>query len=121
MHGWASYEDLPEVCGTSRASILASRYEPWGLVANESLAAGTPVIMSQACGAYPDLSTSDSLVFDPNSEVELADRMHTLSTLSMTDYATLQQIGYELVAEQSVAKWAIRMHDAVHIARENMI
>lgn len=37
------------------AFILPSLIEPWGLVVNEALAAGLPVIVSENCGCAPDL------------------------------------------------------------------
>lgn len=35
--------------------ILASTYEPWGLVVNEAMAAGLPVLVSSICGCSLDL------------------------------------------------------------------
>lgn len=39
--------------------ILPSEDEPWGLVINEAMAAGLPVIASDECGAYMDLVSND--------------------------------------------------------------
>ena len=35
--------------------ILPSTYEPWGLVVNEAMAAGMPVLVSNEVGAHYDL------------------------------------------------------------------
>lgn len=35
--------------------ILPSYHEPWGLVVNEAMAAGLPVIVSNECGSSLDL------------------------------------------------------------------
>ncbi|TXC88729.1 glycosyltransferase family 4 protein [Paraburkholderia azotifigens] len=35
--------------------VLPSRSEPWGLVVNESLAHGCPVVVSESCGCVPEL------------------------------------------------------------------
>jgi len=35
--------------------VLSSRDDPWGLVVNEAMAAGLPVVCSDACGAHIDL------------------------------------------------------------------
>jgi glycosyltransferase involved in cell wall biosynthesis len=37
------------------ALVLPSRSEPWGLVVNEALAHGCPVIVSDCCGCLPEL------------------------------------------------------------------
>ena len=40
---------------TARRIVLPSAYEPWGLVVNEALEAGVPVIVSDRVGARKDL------------------------------------------------------------------
>ncbi|HWT34840.1 MAG TPA: glycosyltransferase family 4 protein [Paraburkholderia sp.] len=35
--------------------VLPSRSEPWGLVVNEALAHGCPVVVSESCGCVPEL------------------------------------------------------------------
>jgi glycosyltransferase involved in cell wall biosynthesis len=35
--------------------VLPSHSEPWGLVVNESLSYGCPVVVSNVCGCVPDL------------------------------------------------------------------
>jgi glycosyltransferase involved in cell wall biosynthesis len=35
--------------------VLPSYSEPWGLVVNEAMACGMPVIVSEKCGCAPDL------------------------------------------------------------------
>jgi glycosyltransferase involved in cell wall biosynthesis len=36
--------------------VLPSHSEPWGLVVNESLSYGCPVVVSSACGCVPHLA-----------------------------------------------------------------
>ncbi|HEY2782771.1 MAG TPA: glycosyltransferase family 4 protein [Steroidobacteraceae bacterium] len=40
----------------STALVLPSHSEPWGLVINEALSYGCPVVVSSACGCVPDLA-----------------------------------------------------------------
>lgn len=48
--------DMAKVYGLASAFILASAYaEQWGLVVNEAMAAGLPVLVSNICGCVPDL------------------------------------------------------------------
>ena len=50
--------------------VLPSTREPWGLVVNEAMAAGLPVIASARCGCAADLVRvgDNGFVFDPDSE-----------------------------------------------------
>ena len=47
--------ELADAYGAADAFVLPSRFEPWGLVVNEAMAAGLPVVVSDAVGAREDL------------------------------------------------------------------
>lgn len=58
--------------------VLVSDYEPWGLVVNEALTAGIPVIVSECVGARMDLvegTAATGIVVPPDDEVALAAAM----------------------------------------------
>lgn len=48
-------EEIGELLESSTALILPSRKEPWGLVVNEALSYGCPVVVSEVCGCVPEL------------------------------------------------------------------
>jgi glycosyltransferase involved in cell wall biosynthesis len=51
-------KSLDEIAGLflkCTALVLPSHSEPWGLVVNEALSYGCPVVVSSACGCVPDL------------------------------------------------------------------
>jgi len=50
-----SQEALARFYAVADALILPSRSEPWGLVVNEAMAAGLPVLLSRSTGCRPDL------------------------------------------------------------------
>lgn len=53
--GHVEYSELPKYYAIADALILPSHEEVWGLVVNESLASGVPVIVSHVVGAAADL------------------------------------------------------------------
>ncbi|MDX2306644.1 MAG: glycosyltransferase [Hyphomicrobium sp.] len=55
MPGFKQYGDLPVYYGLALGFVHVSRIEPWGLVVNEAMASGLPVIVSSVCGCAADL------------------------------------------------------------------
>jgi glycosyltransferase involved in cell wall biosynthesis len=61
-------DELLEVYQRGHLLILPSAYEPWGLVVNEALSSGIPVIVSDKVGAAFDLVETPKTGFVFNSE-----------------------------------------------------
>ncbi len=57
--------------------VLPSYSEPWGLVVNEAMAAGMPVIVSEKCGSAPDLviDGENGFTFNPYEISEMTQKM----------------------------------------------
>lgn len=53
--GAKSIDEIALLYATSTALVLPSHSEPWGLVVNEALAYGCPVVVSSVCGCVPEL------------------------------------------------------------------
>ncbi len=57
MLGFCNQTEMPSAYAAADALMLPSNGdETWGLVVNEALASGRPVIVSEACGCAPDLA-----------------------------------------------------------------
>jgi glycosyltransferase involved in cell wall biosynthesis len=67
MPGFKQYDELPSYYGLAGAFVHASTTEQWGLVVNEAMAAGLPVLVSDRCGCATDLVADgeNGFVFDP--------------------------------------------------------
>lgn len=53
--GSKSTEEIGQLLLRSSALVLPSHSEPWGLVVNEALSYGCPVVVSDICGCVPEL------------------------------------------------------------------
>ncbi len=72
--GHKGYKELPAFYAFASCFILPSVREPWGLVVNEAMAAGLPVIVSNRCGCAEDLvhAGHNGFIFDPFTSGEAA-------------------------------------------------
>jgi glycosyltransferase involved in cell wall biosynthesis len=55
LPGFKQYDELPAYFGLAGAFVHASATEQWGLVVNEAMASGLPVLVSRRCGCATDL------------------------------------------------------------------
>jgi glycosyltransferase involved in cell wall biosynthesis len=75
--GFVQYPDLPAYYALAEAFILASTIEQWGLVVNEAMACGLPVLVSERCGCAPELvrEGENGFLFDPRNPEAIADAL----------------------------------------------
>lgn len=80
VRGFVQYPELPPYYGLAGACILPSVSETWGLVTNEAMAAGLPVLVSSKCGSAALVEDGvNGYRFAPEDEQELAKLMKRLS------------------------------------------
>ena len=81
LPGFKQYDELPAYFGLAGAFVHASTTEQWGLVVNEAMASGLPVIVSNRCGCAADLVQEgvNGFTFDPCNVEQLANLMLLVS------------------------------------------
>ena len=76
--GFASTEDLPYLLAGSRAFILVSLYEGFGIPVVEAMACGTPVIVSNV-SSLPEAAGSAGLLINPESVEQITQAIRTIA------------------------------------------
>ena len=118
LPGFKQYEDLPLYYGLADAFVHTSLREQWGLVVNEAMAAGLPVIVSERCGCVPDLIRPgvNGFSFDPEDADALASHLQTVSEdADLRD--TMGTVGKEIVSEWTPASFARQLIRAAQAAQ----
>lgn len=117
LPGFKQYQELPQFYARASCFIHASTTEQWGLVVNEAMASGLPVIVSQTCGCSCDLVRhgQNGFVFDPNKPEELAQYLETISKpgFPLTEFAKASR---EIVRDFGAERFADGLSRAVQSA-----
>ena len=73
FYGFRQIDENPVFYALADCFVLPSLYEEWGLVVNEAMACGIPVVVSKTAGCAEDLVEDGG--FDPLSADELAGKL----------------------------------------------
>ena len=68
--GFKNQSELPQIYAMADVLVIPSQKEPWGLVANEAMACGTAVIVSDQVGCGPDLINEQCGKIFPAGDVD---------------------------------------------------
>ncbi len=111
--GFKQYEELPLYYGLAGGFVHASTSEQWGLVVNEAMASGLPVIVSSKVGSAEDLVTPrNGYVFEPTSPDQLAKCMESLSR-SETGALAMGEESRKIIRRWGLDRFAAGMQSAV--------
>jgi 1,2-diacylglycerol 3-alpha-glucosyltransferase len=98
LPGFKQYDQLPVYYALANAFVHASTTEQWGLVVNEAIASGLPVIVSDRCGCVPELVQGNGFTFDAFDEHELAAQLLSMPSLSDDERRSLADASYKIAA-----------------------
>jgi len=117
MPGFKQYEELSGYYAAAGGFIHASTTEQWGLVVNEAMASGLPVLVSNRCGCAANLvmAGENGWTFDPTDEGQMADLMLKIAS----DETLRKKMGLrsrEIIAEWGPERFAFGVASALAAA-----
>jgi 1,2-diacylglycerol 3-alpha-glucosyltransferase len=105
---FAQIDDLPAYYALAGCLVLPSTVDAWGLVVNEAMACGLPVLVSKLCGCAFDLVKNgiNGFVFDPHDITTLADLLGRMSSLDEAARQGMSKSSLEIISAFTPQIWA---------------
>jgi glycosyltransferase involved in cell wall biosynthesis len=118
LAGFRQYDELPAYYGLASAFVHASTTEQWGLVVNEAMASGLPVILSERCGCAPDLVREgvNGFTFDPYDVDALAGLMQRVAAMTDEQRHAMGRSSRTIIADWGPERFAGGLMRAVQVA-----
>src|SRR6266446_4177532 len=116
LPGFKQYDELPVYYALAKAFVHASTSEQWGLVVNEAIASGLPLIVSDRCGCVPELVNGNGFTFDPFDEQELVARLSQMASLSDDERKSLSDASYGISANFAPKRFGEGLEHAARLA-----
>src|SRR5438552_2714161 len=116
LPGFKQYDELPVYYALAKAFVHASTTEQWGLVVNEAIASGLPVIVSNRCGCLPELVQGNGFTFEPTDEHELVSRLLQMASLSDDERRRLGDASYRIAANFAPEHFGEGLEEAAKLA-----
>lgn len=113
--GFKQADELPLYYGLAKTFILpSSHFEQWGLVVNEAMASGLPVLVSRVCGCAPDLvcEGENGFTFDP-FDLEALARLMAKMTLGEVNLIAMSEASRKIIAAWTPETFAKNLIQAV--------
>jgi glycosyltransferase involved in cell wall biosynthesis len=116
LPGFKQYDELPVYYALAKAFVHASTTEQWGLVVNEAIASGLPVIVSSRCGCVPELVQDNGFTFEPTDEHELGSRLLQMASLSDDERRRLGDASYRVAANVAPERFGEGLQQGAQLA-----
>lgn len=113
--GFKQIEELPTYYALASALILPSLSEPWGLVVNEAMACGLPILISDRCGSLYDLVFPgiNGSIFNPLDPESIASSMIDITEQSENIRHQMGNNSQQIIANYTPQHWAVALNDCI--------
>jgi 1,2-diacylglycerol 3-alpha-glucosyltransferase len=120
LPGFRQIRELPRFYAHAEAVILASTKDTWGLVVNEAMASGLPVLVSNRCGCAPELvrEGKNGFTFDPLQVEKLAGLLSTLSAMTERERHAMGETSSKIIVDWGLDRFAGGLLDAANCAAD---
>ena len=78
--GFVQRDELASYYSLANCAVLPTHSDTWGMVVNEAMASGLPVICTQAAGCAADLMKENGKIVAPKNVFQLARAMNEIAT-----------------------------------------
>ena len=106
--GFQPAERLVDFYLLARVFVLPSFREPWGLVVNEAMACGLPILVSKNCGCRPELCKEgvNGYSFSPKDTKAISQLMQKVSS---SDIEALGNASRHIASSFTPEIWAVKL------------
>lgn len=117
LPGFLQQEQLLPYFAHAGCFVHASIQEEWGLVVNEAMAAGLPILLSERCGCFKELTIEgvNGFGFDPENISQLTDLMLKISSGDL-DLLSIGQAALEQIQKFSPDLFATGLMQSIDYA-----
>lgn len=111
-------EELASVLGLAKAVVVPSLADPWALVVNEAMAAGTPAIVSDGCGAAALVEDGvNGWTFPSGDEARLAELLREAADAGADERAAMIARASATISEWGLDRHVDAVFEAIRVER----
>jgi glycosyltransferase involved in cell wall biosynthesis len=117
--GFVQLQELPRYYGLASCLVMPSTVDQWGLVVNEAMASGLPVLVSRTAGCRYNLvqEGANGYLFDPFSTPDMARALERMAALPLSERQAMGQQSRAIIDRWNPDRFARGLWQAIQTGR----